>query len=291
MNNASTTLFGRRFWSCAYGPAQSLGLRGNNITATATRNTCLHAGQPAAVNTPCRPNSVRRSICVEAHSFPRPNVQNAQRSYTGSGPLLVGFTSNLFAAHATAAPCTVAVGSSTSIELSKRTKLYQLSRLAWRRSIHSDSRGLGAGDRRHLSSKSGKDEEKRTATQPKQDAPKTTEQGMTGTPESDPESITSTVSKYLHIPKMPHRPTREELLAAANGFLGRLQVRFKWASIRSMRPWNIDEWGAFVSWFLFGHLVWILVGTTTFFSIIIFSINTVFAQGKFARSPFCAIDR
>ncbi|KAF9876424.1 hypothetical protein CkaCkLH20_05832 [Colletotrichum karsti] len=82
---------------------------------------------------------------------------------------------------------------------------------------------------------------------------------------------------------MPHRPTREELLAAANGFLGRLKVRFKWASIRSMRPWNIDEWGAFVSWFLFGHLVWILVGTTTFFSIIIFSINTVFAQETLAK--------
>ena len=45
-----------------------------------------------------------------------------------------------------------------------------------------------------------------------------------------------------------------------------------------MRPWNADEWGAFVSWFLFGHIVWILVGTTTFFSLVIFSINTVFAQ-------------
>ncbi|TDZ65867.1 Mitochondrial distribution and morphology protein 31 [Colletotrichum trifolii] len=91
------------------------------------------------------------------------------------------------------------------------------------------------------------------------------------------------MSKYLHIPKIPHRPTRDELLAAANGFLGRLRVRFKWASIRSMRPWNIDEWGAFVSWFLFGHLVWVLVGTTTFFSLIIFSINTVFAQETLAK--------
>ncbi len=83
------------------------------------------------------------------------------------------------------------------------------------------------------------------------------------------------------MPHLPHRPTKEEFLAAANGFWERLKVRFKWASIRSMRPWNIDEWGAFVSWFLFGHLVWILVGTTTFFSLIILSINTVFAQGQY----------
>ncbi len=99
---------------------------------------------------------------------------------------------------------------------------------------------------------------------------------------TDHESIANSMSKYLqtHLPKMPHRPTKEELLAAANGFWERLKVRFKWFSIRSMRPWNADEWGAFVSWFLFGHLVWILVGTTTFFSLIIFTVNTVFAQGE-----------
>ena len=100
--------------------------------------------------------------------------------------------------------------------------------------------------------------------------------------DGDAESIASSVSKYLHLPKMPHRPTKEELLAAANGFWERVRVRFKWMSIRSMRPWNADEWGAFVSWFMLGHIVWILVGTTTFFSLLIFSINTVFAQGKTA---------
>ncbi|EFY89410.1 mitochondrial distribution and morphology protein [Metarhizium acridum CQMa 102] len=97
------------------------------------------------------------------------------------------------------------------------------------------------------------------------------------------ESIASSVSKYLHLPKLPHRPAKEELLAAANGFWERLKVRFKWMSIRSMRPWNADEWGAFVSWFMLGHIVWILVGTTTFFSLLIFSINTVFAQETLAK--------
>ncbi|KAG6006872.1 hypothetical protein E4U43_000389 [Claviceps pusilla] len=56
-------------------------------------------------------------------------------------------------------------------------------------------------------------------------------------------------------------------------------------SIRSTRPWNADEWGAFVSWFMLGHILWVLVGTTTFFSLIILSINTVFAQGNTNR--FC----
>ncbi|POR35370.1 Mitochondrial distribution and morphology (MDM) family protein [Tolypocladium paradoxum] len=109
------------------------------------------------------------------------------------------------------------------------------------------------------------------------------DRGETSSHDGDSESIASSVSKYLHLPKMPHRPTKEELLAAANGFWDRVRVRFKWMSIRSMRPWNADEWGAFVSWFMLGHLVWILVGTTTFFSLLIFSINTVFAQETLAK--------
>jgi len=93
-------------------------------------------------------------------------------------------------------------------------------------------------------------------------------------------------SRYFYLPSfshLPHRPSKEELLAAATGFWHRLRIRFKWASIRSMRPWNADEWGAFVSWVFLGHIVWILAGTTTFFSLLILSINTVFAQGGFFR--------
>lgn len=101
----------------------------------------------------------------------------------------------------------------------------------------------------------------------------------------EPESLADSVSKYLHLPKIPHRPTKDELLAAATGFWQRMGVRFKWVSIRSMRPWNVDEWGAFVSALIFGHLLWILVGTTTFFSLIILMINTVFAQGNTIAIP------
>ena len=84
----------------------------------------------------------------------------------------------------------------------------------------------------------------------------------------------------IHLPKLPHRPTKQELLEAASGFWSRLRVRFKWLTIRSVRPWNVDDWSAFVSWFVVGHIVWILVGTTTFISALIYAINTIAAQGK-----------
>ena len=80
-----------------------------------------------------------------------------------------------------------------------------------------------------------------------------------------------------------HRPSREELLATATGFWSRLKVRFKWFSIRSVRPFNADEIGAFFSWLLLGHVLWVILGTTTFFSLAIFAANTVFAQETLAR--------
>lgn len=87
------------------------------------------------------------------------------------------------------------------------------------------------------------------------------------------------IDRLPHIPQL-HRPTKEELLAAATGFWSRLKIRFKWFSIRSVRPFNLDEIAALFSWVLLGHLVWVVLGTTTFFSLVILAINTVFAQGK-----------
>ncbi|PYH94418.1 hypothetical protein BO71DRAFT_450068 [Aspergillus ellipticus CBS 707.79] len=89
------------------------------------------------------------------------------------------------------------------------------------------------------------------------------------------------MGRLSHMPHL-HRPTKEELLAAANGFWSRLKVRFKWFSIRSVRPFNLDELTALFSWVLLGHVVWIVLGTTTFFSLLIIAINTVFAQETLA---------
>ncbi len=104
----------------------------------------------------------------------------------------------------------------------------------------------------------------------------------------------SAVNKHVmrRLPSMPHihRPNKEELLAAATGFWSRLKVRFKWFSIRSVRPFNMDEIGAFFSWFVLGHVIWIIAGTTTFFSLAIFAVDTVFAQGK-SSEYVLALDR
>ena len=93
--------------------------------------------------------------------------------------------------------------------------------------------------------------------------------------------------KYLmdRLPSMPqiHRPSKEELLSAATGFWSRLKIRFKWFSIRSARPFNNDEIGALISWLLLGHVLWIILGTTTFVSLAIFAVNTVSAQETLAR--------
>ena len=116
--------------------------------------------------------------------------------------------------------------------------------------------------------------------------PKVTEGGRprTRATVTSKDETPSTSSQQL-INRLPnisniHRPTKEELLAAATGFWSRLKVRFKWFSIRSARPFNADEIGAFVSWVLLGHVLWIILGTTTFFSLAILAVNTVFAQGK-----------
>ncbi|KAG7111087.1 Mitochondrial distribution and morphology protein 31 like [Verticillium longisporum] len=239
--------------------------------------------------------SSRRPIHTERPSAQSsgPNGAYTKRSFTSSGLLLVGLTTNASTSvppGAVATPGNV-VSEAPSTGLSRNAQFQQLARLAWRRSLYTDARrGARVEGKRYSSSKSDSkdvDSKKSGASQPlKHDTPKPPDPNKPVNPEhhhDDPESIATTMSKYLHMPKMPHRPTREELLAAANGFWERFGVRFKWASIRSMRPWNIDEWGAFVSWFLFGHLVWILVGTTTFVSLCILSINTVVAQETLAR--------
>lgn len=79
-----------------------------------------------------------------------------------------------------------------------------------------------------------------------------------------------------------HRPTKQELLAAATGFWHRMGIHFKWFSIRSARPFNTDDIFAFVSWIFWGHVLWVIVGTTTFVSLAILAVNTVFAQETLA---------
>jgi mitochondrial distribution and morphology protein 31 len=158
-----------------------------------------------------------------------------------------------------------------------RRPITSLAQQSWRRQFHSSCQLKQRGNARRNKSSASNGQNTRKPPQNGNNPPKVPSVAK----KSEPVQPTPH-SNYLHLPhlpKMPHRPTKEELLAAATGFWSRLKVRFKWFSIRSVRPWNIDDWSAFLSWFMLGNIVWILVGTTTFFSLVILSINTVVAQG------------
>ena len=62
---------------------------------------------------------------------------------------------------------------------------------------------------------------------------------------------------------LPHvsRPSRDDFLNAANGMVQRMRVRVRWFFIRNFRKFNADDISAFVTWFLVGQGLWILVGT------------------------------
>ena len=51
----------------------------------------------------------------------------------------------------------------------------------------------------------------------------------------------------------PHRPSKDELLAAASGWWQRLRIRIKWFTIRGWRRFNTDDFSAFASWFVLGN--------------------------------------
>ena len=71
---------------------------------------------------------------------------------------------------------------------------------------------------------------------------------------------------------------RDRLLAQATSILQRLRINLKWTLTRSMRPFNTDDISAVVSWVLVSNVLLIFLFTTTFLSLAIYLLNTVFAQ-------------
>ncbi len=296
-SSTATAQFGRIVWSSVREsvdafvwrlPSQQNPLSGRGLGQFARRSPIWAWGQPLS-----RPRLLSSSVKV--------SPKNVRRSCTSGGLLLLGLSSPSPSTQTVEASCAAAAtDAAICSSATSRSNVVQLARQAWRRSIHTGARGRdGLSGRRNTSSKASGSGGKTTTSQQKTDGHKLEGQRLapdlkSDIPEPHPESIKSSMSKYIQshlplLPALPHRPSKEELLAAANGFWERLKVRFKWFSIRSMRPWNADEWGAFVSWFMLGHILWILVGTTTFFSLVIFMVNTVFAQGNDSSDPVLAV--
>ncbi|KAJ9659206.1 Mitochondrial distribution and morphology protein 31, mitochondrial precursor [Coniosporium apollinis] len=172
----------------------------------------------------------------------------------------------------------------------ERGSVTKLAATAWRRHIHSRARrkGAAASTRKKSSLSNGTPnprEEPPAKPVPQAELSPTPQKTESPKPSSEAPASASKplLDRLPHLPQNIHRPTKEELLAAATGFWSRLRVRFKWFSIKSARPFNMDEISAFFSWILVGHVVWILVGTTTFFSLAILMVNTVFAQETLAQ--------
>lgn len=105
---------------------------------------------------------------------------------------------------------------------------------------------------------------------------------------------------------LPHvsRPSRDDFLNAANGMVQRMRVRVRWFFIRNFRKFNADDISAFVTWFLVGQGLWILIGTsvgiatcycpnpyhvfsrTTFFSAVFAVTNSLRLQGVCGHSSY-----
>lgn len=169
--------------------------------------------------------------------------------------------------------------------------------LSWNRHAHrSTTEGLKnkvEGHRRDKSSTSNDASPKNTPTEktsapqaelsPQPNAPpRLDDLDPKPTAESSPGSTKHLLDRLPHMPHL-YRPSKAELLAAASGFWSRMKVHFKWFTIRSNRKFNADEIYALISWILAAHILWIVIGTTTFFSLTIFMINTVFAQETLAQ--------
>ncbi len=211
----------------------------------------------------------------QSHTTPKKTVS---KSFVSCGILFLDINPTTHVTSSTLASCTTSADNSLyAVTTIPRRSITSLAQQAWRREIHSSSRRRERGNARRNKSSVSAEQNNKNRPQNGTISPKAVPPKIPDGP--TPESTPSNYLHLPHMPKMPHRPTKEELLAAATGFWSRLKVRFKWFSIRSARPWNIDDWSAFVSWFVLGNIVWVLVGTTTFFSLVIFSINTVVAQG------------
>jgi mitochondrial distribution and morphology protein 31 len=267
------------------------------MSSTIKQKLWSHFWDPASSFSPLRQSAWRQKPSVPRSSFAHaskrafswsrsrlqpqpPKRRSVTKSFASCGLLFFDINPTVTSTSPAITSCaTTAEKTIYTVSTLHRRPITFLAQQAWRRELHSSSQRMQRGHARRNKSSASNGQNGRNPVHNGNNSTKVAPAAK----KSEPVEPTTPSSNYLHLPhlpKMPHRPTKEELLAAATGFWSRLKVRFKWFSIRSVRPWNIDDWSAFVSWFMLGNLVWILVGTTTFFSLVILSINTVVAQGN-----------
>jgi hypothetical protein len=79
-----------------------------------------------------------------------------------------------------------------------------------------------------------------------------------------------------------HRPSKADLLRLTDSAWERARIRWKWLTIRGFRRFNVDDWGAVFSWVLVGNIGWLVLGTGSFFGMLLLTANTFSLQGAYA---------
>lgn len=102
-------------------------------------------------------------------------------------------------------------------------------------------------------------------------------------PPASSANIQNSLNNFKKDPPVQRPVTKEQLLASTKGVLPRLWIRLRWLLKRSNRPFNTDDYSAFFSWLVMGNALILILGTTTFVLLVIFTMNTVFAQELVAR--------
>lgn len=93
-------------------------------------------------------------------------------------------------------------------------------------------------------------------------------------------SIRSLAAKLPHLRKPP---TPTDLLPLTDSFLDRLQIRFKWLTIRSFRPYRSDDYSAFASLLVLLALLLAALTTTSFLAVLLLIFNKAGLEDLVAR--------
>ena len=266
-------------------PHDHVAAAATTTTTTTTTMNHQHAALTAGVS-PCRLAACRRPPCARAgpRGFPaavrpRPPLRCLSPATPWSSPAI--------SSHPPALLPRLGLVTALARPGHVRPSVTLAVRAAWARQASSKpGRNTKKQDRGDGRSTSPSKNKRNAPTQPTHSppAPQATLAPQSEAPRTpgSPEDTRSPPKPLLdRIPHtLPHlyRPTKAELLGAASGFWSRIKVHFKWLTIRSTRPFNADEIYALVSWILAAHILWIVLGTTTFFMLTIFLINTAFSQ-------------
>lgn len=70
------------------------------------------------------------------------------------------------------------------------------------------------------------------------------------------------------------RITKATLLSEASNRFSKFLIHIKWPLMRNNRPFTMDDFSAFFSWLVMGNVLWIILGTTTFGLVTMYSIHT-----------------